>query len=205
LNRPRFCAIKKIPQDSGYVHSPAFNVKRIREQIIFRASMTCLPSTAPCRKLVQPVIANFCHADCALPETVLLLYKNILQEWSYGQVVENPVKPRGVRPRHRSPIRWPSQAMGLKWLAPVQPPLIPPLLHASNQTLRSISSHHGWRRREPVQADSRLQVCQTCSADNSLLPAPSSRWPGRSRGSSAPATLRVRLAFPSLSAAHEVA
>src|SRR5437763_8724540 len=55
---------------------------------------------------------------------------------SYGQVVENPVKPRGVRPRHRSPIRWPSQAMGLKWLAPVQPPLIPPLLHASNQTLR---------------------------------------------------------------------
>src|SRR5205814_10353494 len=83
------------------------------------ASMTCLPSTAPCRKLVQPVIANFCHADCALPETVLLLYKNILQEWSYGQVVENPVKPRGVRQFAGHPKRW-----GLKWLAPVQPPLI---------------------------------------------------------------------------------
>src|SRR2546425_859193 len=112
LTRPSGCAINKITKDSRYLHSPAFNVKRIREQIIFRASMTCLPSTTPCRKLVQPVIANFCHADCALPETVLLLYKNILQEWSYGQVVENPVKPRGVRPRHRSPIRWPSQAMG---------------------------------------------------------------------------------------------
>src|SRR6266566_6690067 len=59
LTRPSFCAIKKITKDSRYVHSPAFNVKRIREQIIFRASMTCLPSTAPCRKLVQPVIANF--------------------------------------------------------------------------------------------------------------------------------------------------
>src|SRR5438477_10706056 len=108
LTRPSFCAIKKITKDSRYVHSPAFNVKRIRDQIIFRASMTCLPSTAPCRKLVQPVIANFLPCRLRLPETVLLLYKNILQEWSCEQVVENPVKPRGVRPRHRSPISPPN-------------------------------------------------------------------------------------------------
>src|SRR5947207_3917518 len=89
-HRPSFCAIKKITKDSRYVHSPAFNVKRIREQIIFRASMTCLPSTAPCRKLVQPVIANFlpCRLRPARKRHIAVQRhsKDILQEWRCGQL-----------------------------------------------------------------------------------------------------------------------
>ena len=43
---------------------------------------------------MQPVIANFLPCRLRLPETVLLLYIDILQEWSCAQVVENPVEPR---------------------------------------------------------------------------------------------------------------
>src|SRR5439155_22324068 len=71
----------------------------------------------------------------------------------------------------------PTQASGFRWLAPVQSPLIPPLLHASNRTLHSILYHHGWRRSAPSLAGSRLQVSLMCCADYYFLPVPTSCSP----------------------------
>src|SRR5204863_2034315 len=95
------------------------------EQIIFRASMTCLPSTAPCRKLVQPVIANFlpcrtapCPKPCYCCTKTSFWNGATVRLWK-TRSNRAALDPDTARQFAGHPKRW-----GLKWLAPVQPPLI---------------------------------------------------------------------------------